>query len=250
MAAPIFSYIRSFALSMTQRVVPNTSPSFIPDPEQDLSFRPQTVFPRPEQPLVLEIGCGIGDFILPLATSRPDVNFLAIDIYNQGCLKTCRKIDAAGRDNVRVMRIEARHLIARYLDPWSLAAIYINCPDPWPKKRHRERRLVNADFLEVVRFALKPGGELFFASDVADYAEEVSALIVAQCGFIRLTPEPYCIELQPDYPISKYMRRFLELGQPIHFVRLRRQNNEVEPPQTRPSAVRAGFRVRRETIGK
>ena len=235
---------------MTQRVVSNTSPSFIPDPEQDLTFRPQAVFPRPEQPLVLEIGCGIGDFILPLAASRPEVNFLAIDIYNQGCLKTCRKIDAAGLDNVRVMRIEARHLIARYLDPWSLAAIYINCPDPWPKKRHRERRLVNADFLEVVRFALKPGGELFFASDVADYAEEVSALIVAQCGFSRLTPEPYCTELQPDYPISKYMRRFLELGQPIHFVRLRRQNNEVEPLPARPSAVRAGFRVRRETIGK
>ena len=235
---------------MTQRVIPNTSPTFIPDPENDTSFRPQTVFPRPGQPLVLEIGCGIGDFILPLAASRPELNFLAIDIYNQGCLKTCRKVDAAGLDNVRVMRIEARHLIARYLDPWSLAAIYINCPDPWPKKRHRERRLVNADFLDVVRFALKPGGELFFASDVADYAEEVTALIVAECGFTRLTPEPYCTELQPDYPISKYMRRFLELGQPIHFVRLRRQNHEVEPPQERPSAVRAGFRVRRETIGK
>jgi len=235
---------------MTQRVIPNTSPTFIPDPENDSSFRPQSVFPRPEQPLVLEIGCGIGDFILPLAASRPEVNFLAIDIYNQGCLKTCRKVDTAGLDNVRVMRIEARHLIARYLDPWSLTAIYINCPDPWPKKRHRERRLVNADFLDVVRFALKPGGELFFASDVADYAEEVSALIVAECGFTRLTPEPYCTELQPDYPISKYMRRFLELGQPIHFVRLRRQNHEVEPPQERPSAVRAGFRVRRETIGK
>lgn len=235
---------------MTQRVIPNTSPTFIPDPENDTSFRPQTTFPRSAQPLALEIGCGIGDFILPLAASRPEVNYLAIDIYNQGCLKTCRKIDAAGLDNVRVMRIEARHLIARYLDPWSLSAIYINCPDPWPKARHRERRLVNADFLEVVRFALQPGGELFFASDVADYAEEVTALIVAQCGFDRLTPEPYCTELQPDYPISKYMRRFLELGQLIHFVRLRRQSNETELPQVRPSAVRAGFRVRRETIGK
>ena len=74
--------------------------------------------------------------------------------------------------------------------------------------------------------------------------------IVAECGFTRLTPEPYCTELQPDYPISKYMRRFLELGQPIHFVRMRRREDETALPQERPSAVRAGFRVRRETLGK
>lgn len=231
---------------MTQRVIPISSPRFIAETHLSPAFRPESCFPL-AQPLALEIGCGIGDFMQELAASQPQTNFLAIDIYNQGCLKTCRRADEAGLDNVRVMRIEARHLIARYLDPAALSAIYINCPDPWPKKRHRERRLMNADFLAMLRFALRPGGDLFFVTDVQDYAEQVPPLATRDSGFTNLTATGYTTELPPGYPVSKYMRRFLQQGQPVHYVQLRR-TGEDEALLVRPPEIRRGFRVRREAV--
>ncbi|NCP02232.1 MAG: tRNA (guanine-N7)-methyltransferase, partial [Deltaproteobacteria bacterium] len=86
----------------------------------------------PSQPLCLEIGCGIGDFVVQLAARHPDKNFMAIDIFNQGCLKTCTRLENAGLSNVRVVRTEARSLLLKHLPPQSLSALYINCPDPWP----------------------------------------------------------------------------------------------------------------------
>lgn len=233
---------------MTQRVIPIDSPSFIPESQLVAGFRPEACFARPQQPLTLEVGCGIGDFIQPLAARHPERNFLAIDIYNQGCLKTSRKVDSAGLDNVRVMRVEARHLIVHYLEPAALSAVCINCPDPWPKKRHRERRLMSADFLAMLRFALRPDGDLFFATDIEDYATEVAALVTPECGFAQLSTRPWTTVLPPDYPVSKYMRRFLDLGQPIHFLHLRRTAETPWP--ARPQEVRRGFRVRREAVAR
>lgn len=228
---------------MTQRVIPIVSPRIIPEEQLTPGVDLATFFPR-RQPLALEIGCGIGDFIVPLAQAHPERNFLAIDIYNKGCLKTCRRCDDARLDNVRVARIEARHLIVRHLAPASLCAVYINCPDPWPKKRHRERRLFNAPFLDLLRYALVPGGEVYFASDIADYAEQVAELITPECGFVATSTPTVATELPLDYPVSKYMRRFLERGQPIHFLSL----HHSDPPGTlreRPSEVGLGFRTRR-----
>ena len=226
---------------MTQRVIPITSSRFLA--EADLARCPDiaAAFPVP-RPLALEIGCGIGDFIAQLAPLRPEVNFLAIDIYNKGCLKTCKRIDAAALDNVRVARAEARFLLTHHLRAESLAAIYINCPDPWPKKRHRNRRLVNAEFLRLALYYLRPGGELFFCTDFADYAEQVAGLHPAQPGFVNCLPAPFANQLS-GYPVSKYMRRFLAQGQPIHYFHLRKRENfrageELLPP------IERGFRVR------
>ena len=159
---------------MTQRIIPITSPNFIADrtPEKPLDW--PTIFGN-ANPLALEIGSGTGHFILEQAQKQPEINFLAIDIYNKGCLKTCSKIDEAGLQNVRVMRVEARWLLDKGLQPESLAAVYINCPDPWPKIRHRNRRLVNREMLLTLAHFLKPGGSLFFSSDFDNYAEDVTA---------------------------------------------------------------------------
>src|SRR5512137_1551584 len=77
-----------------------------------------------DNPLALEIGCGIGDFIANTAADRPDMNFIAIDFYNKGCWKTCRRIDRAGLDNVRVLRVEARSFISDMIAPETLSAVY------------------------------------------------------------------------------------------------------------------------------
>ncbi len=170
------------------------------------------------QPLALEIGCGIGDFIAQTASEQPERNFIAIDFYNKGCWKTCRRIDKAGLTNVRVLRVEARQFIVERIPKGSLAAVYINCPDPWPKKKHRKRRLVNRQFMEFIRDYLAPGADFYFATDFDDYGIDVAGLLAGLEGFEnRLAPDLYRHEL-PGYHLSKYMRKFMAEGKRIYFV--------------------------------
>ena len=226
---------------MTQRMIEITSPIFSPlprDPEEgtDLS----ALFPE-KRPLALEIGCGIGDFIVQLARLRPELNFLAIGIYNKGCHKTCKKVELSGLSNIRVLRAEARYLLTHYLPPESLAAIYINCPDPWPKKRHRDRRLVRQEFLQTALYYLRPGGDFYFSTDFQDYAEDVAALLPEMTGYLNVLDRPLVNEL-PGYPLSKYMRRFLQQGQPIHFIHYRR-DPQLLPESVAPPTIDPGFRL-------
>lgn len=201
---------------MTQRIIPITSPNFIAGRTPDQPLDLQTIFGN-NQPLALEIGCGTGHFILEQARKQPEINFLAIDIYNKGCLKTCKKIDEAGVQNVRVMRVEARWLLDKGLQPESLAAVYINCPDPWPKKRHWSRRLVNREFLLNLAQCLVPGGDFFFSTDFGNYAESVAEQICDLHGYRNMLTEEWTHHM-PGYPVSKYMQRFLDKGQEIYFI--------------------------------
>jgi len=169
-------------------------------------------------PLALEIGCGIGDFIVQTAAERPDINFIAVDFYNKGCYKTCRRVDTRELKNVRVLREEARQFITERIPKGSLAAVYINCPDPWPKKKHRKRRLVNRAFMEMLREHLAPGADFFFATDYDDYGIDVAGMMAGLEGFEnRLTPDLYRHELE-GYHLSKYMRKFMAEGKRIYFV--------------------------------
>jgi len=224
---------------MTQRMLHISSPLFVRENKLSNTAVEQ-LFPHP-QPLLLEIGCGIGDFIVQLAAANPTNNCLAIDIFNKGCLKTCRRVESAGLDNVRVMRIEARYLLSRYLKADSLAAVYVNCPDPWPKKRHRYRRLINADFMQQLLYVLRPNGDFFFSTDFTDYAEQVAELLPQLDGWRNQLPAPSTTAL-PGYPISKYMRRFLDLGQPIHFVHYRKRKDLPAGSIVKP-VLKHGFRT-------
>ena len=173
-------------------------------------------------PLALEIGCGIGDFLVKTAEEQPERNFIAIDFYNKGCYKTCRRLERHGLANVRVVREEARRFIAERLPPAGLSAVYINCPDPWPKKRHRKRRLVNRHFVELLRGYLAPGADLFFATDFDDYGLDVAGMMAGLPGFVNcLAPAPYRHELA-GYHLSKYMLKFLAEGKKIYFVHYRK----------------------------
>lgn len=225
---------------MTQRIIPIVSPNFIVADTQDGPMDWAALFGN-TRPLALEIGCGTGHFILELASKQPEVNFLAIDIYNKGCLKTCAKIDGAGLQNVRVMRVEARWLMENALQAESLSAVYINCPDPWPKKRHRRRRLINRDFLEALAHHLLPNGDFYFATDFDNYAADVAEQIRNLPGYHNTLQSDWAYDL-PGYPISKYMRRFLDKGQQIYFIHYQR-DAEIDRDKLPSPAVRRGFRV-------
>ncbi len=226
---------------MTQRMIEITSPYFIAEGQLSEPADWTEIFGS-HRPLALEIGCGIGDFMVQLAARHPETNFLAIDIYNKGCLKTCRKIEAAGLDNVRVLRAEARFLLAHFIEREALCGVYINCPDPWPKKRHRQRRLVNREFLRTLLYYLQPGGELYFSTDFVDYAYDVADLLPAIEGYQNRLAKPFVLDL-PGYPRSKYMRRFLDLGQPVHFIHYRK-DEALRADESLLAEPLPGFRVR------
>lgn len=177
-------------------------------------------------PLVLEIGSGTGDFVAALAGGRPHHNFIAIDYYNKGCYKTCRRLERLELINVRVLREEARQFILERIPHGALSAVHINCPDPWPKKRHRKRRLVNRQFLDFLLPYLAPGGEFFFATDFDDYGSDVAGFMPQVPGMINeLAPDLFRYELE-GYHLSRYMHKFMAEGKKIHFVHYRKGENE------------------------
>ncbi len=222
---------------MSQRMTLINSPVFIPEAQLKKTGSFAALFGN-DNPLALEIGCGIGDFIVQIAQRHPERNFIAIDIFNQGCRQTCSRIESSGLPNILMMRIEARYLMLHHLGKDSLQAIYINCPDPWPKKRQRKRRLLNHDFLNLVLYCLQEGGELNFCTDFADYGEAAGELLSNDIRFTNLGLTPYTHDLG-NYPTSKYMRRFLNLGQSIYLCRyVKKPGLQIGPPK-----LNKGFRL-------
>jgi tRNA (guanine-N7-)-methyltransferase len=205
-------------------LIPNTSPSFIPWEDNDPAPDWRALFGN-DNPLAFEIGCGVGDFVVQMAVLHPELNFVALDFYNMGCIKTCKRIDKAGLSNVRVFRAEARSFIEACIPPESLRMTIINCPDPWPKLRHRKRRLVNSEFVAFLSRFMKPEADFYFATDFVDYGLDVAEFMAIQPGFVnQLAPDTYRHTLE-NYPVSKYMRRFLDLGQPIYYVHYRKEQS-------------------------
>ena len=118
--------------------------------------------------------------------------------------------------------MEARDFITRMISSGSLSAVYINCPDPWPKKRHRKRRLVNRGFMEFIGGYMSHGADFFFATDFDDYGIEVAGMLAGLEGFAnRLSPDLYRYELSV-YHLSKYMQKFMAQGKKIYFVHYRK----------------------------
>jgi len=229
---------------MTQRVIEILSPNFVPAQQIRSGMNWSAIFGN-DKPVALEIGCGTGHFIIARARQQPAINFIAIDIYNKGCWKTCKKIDALQLPNIKVLRTEAAYLLETGFARQSLQSIYVNCPDPWPKKRHRKRRLFNQDFLQLVLMKLTPGGDFYFSTDVADYARDVASLLEGDLAFINQNTQAIVNHL-PGYPSSKYMQRFLEQGQPIHYLHFQRGPDVPDPVRQKAASVepRTGFRSR------
>ena len=193
------------------------SPNYLREEQLPAPLHWSAVFGN-DNPVALEIGCGIGDFIAKTATEQPERNFIAIDFYNKGCYKTCRRLDRHGLTNVRVLRVEARQFIQERLPKGLLAAVYINCPDPWPKKKHRKRRLVNRQFLDFLRDYLAPGADFYFATDFDDYGMDVAGLLPGVTGYGNcLAPDLYRHDLA-GYHLAKYMMKFMAEGKKIYFV--------------------------------
>ena len=135
-------------------------------------FDPRTWFGR-TAPLVLEIGSGMGESTAQMAAAAPEVDHLAVEVFEPGLAQLLMRIETAGLTNLRLLRGDAVELLEAVLAPDSLAGIRIFFPDPWPKRRHHKRRLVQPEVVRLLASRLQPGATLHLATDWADYATQM-----------------------------------------------------------------------------
>lgn len=175
-------------------------------------------------PKVLEIGFGNGDSLVTLAAEHPDSDFIGIEVHEPGTGHCLIQIGEASVENLRLMQHDAIDVLANQIPGQSLARVNLYFPDPWPKKRHHKRRIVNDAFLELVAERLVDGGALHIATDWENYAEHIDETL-AQYPRFELDERRVHDGSNPlDRPATKFEQRGLKLGHQIwdwRFVRTR-----------------------------
>jgi tRNA (guanine-N7-)-methyltransferase len=202
-----------------QRALAELGPRFV------LPFEPEpvdldAVFGR-SAPRIVEIGFGMGDATAAVAAAMPGHDLLGLEVHEAGVGALLRRIGEAGLANVRIVRHDAVEVFERMLRPGSLAGVHLWFPDPWHKKRHHKRRLVQPAFVHLLASRLVPGGYLHCATDWQPYAEQMLAVLGA---------EPTLENTAPGYaprpawrPLTKFEQRGLRLGHGVWDLLFRRR---------------------------
>jgi tRNA (guanine-N7-)-methyltransferase len=161
-------------------------------------------------PVVLEVGFGMGETTAAIAAENPDNDYLAIEVHSPGVGSLLKQVEERGLTNVRVIQHDAAEVLRDMVPPGSLAGIHIFFPDPWPKKRHHKRRLLQPAFATAAAERLRPGGYLHFATDWQDYAEQALEVLAAS-PLLRNTAEGFAPR-PASRPETKFERRGRRLG--------------------------------------
>jgi tRNA (guanine-N7-)-methyltransferase len=189
--------------------------SFFFDIDQPLDW--QEVFGN-SNPLSLEIGFGNGRFLIEIAAINPHLNFLGIDFYHKGIRKLVTRINKLQIQNIRILYGDARDRIPRIFKAGQLDAIYINFPDPWPKKRHIKRRLIKPNFISMLTTKVIPDGHIHLATDSESYANEMMQTLSDATGLKNCYGSGSFRKLREDFPQSKYERNFINAGEKIFYL--------------------------------
>ena len=164
-------------------------------------------------PTILEIGFGMGDASAEIAASHPQFNYLCVDVHTPGVGSLLKNIEKRGLTNVRIIQQDAVDVLRYMLARGALDGVHIFFPDPWPKKRHHKRRLVQPEFVDLLCARLKPGGYIHAATDSQDYAEHMLA-VFSQHACLSNTAVGFAEK--PDYrPMTKFEQRGLALSHQI-----------------------------------
>ena len=163
-------------------------------------------------PVILEIGFGNGEATASMAAQDPGRDYLAVDVHRPGVGALLIRAEGLGLSNLRIACMDAKELLQYHIKDASLQALYLFFPDPWPKKRHHKRRLLQAEFVELVTAKLEVGGRLHMATDWQDYAETSLAILEQASGLINVAAKGQ-YSARPSYrPETKFERRGQRLG--------------------------------------
>lgn len=168
-----------------------------------------------EAPCTLEIGFGNGENLLALAHAHAERDYLGIEVHRPGVGRLLLALEERQLANVRVICHDAVEVLERQIAPASLAEILVLFPDPWPKKRHHKRRLIQAPFTELLARALEPGGRLHVATDWQPYALEMLAVLEAAPGLRNLAGPGGFAARPPERSPTRFEQRGTRLGHAV-----------------------------------
>jgi tRNA (guanine-N7-)-methyltransferase len=190
----------------------------IPDEAVDEpGFRLSGWFGR-EAPLIVEIGSGVGEATGVLAAARPAYDVLALEVWRPGVASSLARIAAAGASNVRFCCVDAVWVLENLVDARGLAELWTFFPDPWPKTRHRKRRLVSPRFAALVATRLAPGARWRLATDWEDYAEQMLSVLDAEPALTGGV-----VPRWEERPVTRFERKGTEAGRAITDLCYRRE---------------------------
>ncbi len=196
---------------------------FIP-PDHFRELRHEEIFADPARPLEVDLGCGDGTFVAGMAAQFPERDFLGVERMLGRVEKTMRKIERGQLANARIMRLETAYTLAWLLPRASVTRLHLLCPDPWPKKKHEARRMVNQDeFLDGLTRILIPGGEFLLKTDDRPYFED------ALVSFGKREHQFTRLEWAEDeffYPKTDFEKGWLNIGRTINRARWRHEGTK------------------------
>nr|MBF0222358.1 tRNA (guanosine(46)-N7)-methyltransferase TrmB [Desulfobulbaceae bacterium] len=186
-------------------------------------LNPGLLFGR-QAPLYLEIGFGMGDALLEMAGAHPENDYLGVEVHLPGVGQLLLRIREKGITNIRIDRRDAIEVL-ELLPAGSLSGAFLLFPDPWSKKRHHKRRLVQPPFVNKLGRLLKPGGFFHAATDWADYAQHILEVMEASDGFVNLADSGSFHPRPPDRPMTRFEQRGLNRGHVVKNLLYKRANS-------------------------
>lgn len=165
-----------------------------------------------ERPVILEIGFGMGDSLIEMARQAPEKGFIGIEVHPPGVGRLLSRVREEGLENIRVFCEDAIEVLAQCIPDNSLAGLQLFFPDPWPKKRHHKRRIVQPEFAQTIRKKLAIGGVFHMATDWENYAEHMMEVMSAAEGYRNAAGDGE-FSPQPEWrPVTKFQKRGENLG--------------------------------------
>lgn len=223
-------HIRSF-VRRAGRLTPGQSKA-LSDliPQFGVAEQPQTVSSQAlfgdQRPLVVEIGFGNGDALAWMAQQQPDHGFIGLEVHRPGVGHALRTIKRLELTNARVLEADAVEFLKQRIAPASLAGIRIYFPDPWHKKRHNKRRLIQAPFVELAVSRLQPGGVLHLATDWQHYAEQMMTVCQQHAQLDNMCGTD-CYAERPSWrPVTRFENRGISLGHGVWDLLFQRQQDQ------------------------
>lgn len=160
-----------------------------------------------QNPIIIEIGSGMGDATFEIAQKNPNINYLVIEVHSPGIATLIKKINNANISNVKILKEDAIVILQDIISNKSIFGFHIFFPDPWPKKRHHKRRLINDKTLELLTSKLVSNGYIHIATDWENYAENIKAIF--------LSKQFTFIETRNNRPFTKFEKKGMESGRKI-----------------------------------
>lgn len=203
-------------------------PSFGIDPPQGMLDLDEA-FDR-SAPRTLEIGFGNGESLAALALRHPDRDYLGVEVHEPGIGHLLLAIERLGLRNLRLIRHDAVEVVEGWLPDACLDEVLVFFPDPWPKKRHQKRRLIQPAFLDSLARVMVPEGRLHLATDWANYADAMLAACEASPWFDNATPGGGFSPRPSARQLTRFERRGLRLGHEVFDLACRRNDRQAGPP--------------------